>query len=124
MTEPLPALEPCPWCCGGAVISADMTDYPKIACDACGAIGPSPREPGIQAAIDHWNARRPAGSVVRDSAETRLREAVHDLKVEIGLPRTHEMIARISYALSEEFTGSPLGSTSGRALAGPAGGGE
>ena len=31
------ALLPCPFCGGGAEISAEMNSHPCIACDACGA---------------------------------------------------------------------------------------
>ena len=52
------ALKPCPFCDGGATVSADMTDFPQIACDACGASGPGTKgEKGIQAATDAWNRR-------------------------------------------------------------------
>lgn len=36
-TREAEGLKPCPFCGGGADIGADMTIFPDVACDACGA---------------------------------------------------------------------------------------
>lgn len=54
MSEPL---KPCPFCGGGAVVSADMSEFPQVACDACGASQGKADGPGIAAAIAAWNRR-------------------------------------------------------------------
>ncbi len=68
MTE---ALKPCPFCGGGAVISADMNSHPDAACDSCGA-NTSGR--GVDGAIAAWNRR---ADLVDPAAirEAALREA-------------------------------------------------
>lgn len=57
MSADLEKLLPCPFCGGGAVVSADMNSYPTIACDACGACSGSGDRPGVTAAIAAWNTR-------------------------------------------------------------------
>lgn len=68
-------LKPCPFCGGGAVVSADMTDFPQAACDACGAIGPAPRDPGPEPAIAAWNRR---------AGEAELVAALREARAELG----------------------------------------
>lgn len=50
-------MKPCPFCGAKPVVSADMAQFPQVACDACGASGGSGKEPGVGAAISAWNTR-------------------------------------------------------------------